>query len=190
MTATKARPTKRPSKQPSLKWWYYYCIMGPGHQSSDDGYIQKATGAEVKEWLEDHYADREWPIFNFWEIKSPPRKYLQDRVESCQSQIIYLTNLLRFLKLDLAKSQDYQEDGGDDEIAAALAHKKTESVLRELHKVGIIVNSSDIHRWENAASKILVNSSKRPLKRFRAKALVAIKKAKSYPRLEYTRRAR
>lgn len=146
-----------------MGWWYYYCMHGPGHQSTSDHFFEMEDGAtdeDVRQYIEDHYVgDKDSPVTHFWPVTKLSQNFISDRIKGTKRYIASLRAEIKESKaeLEVLRSQSGKDfgksvPGYDRDVMIALSKRHTESVLELLHKEGITVNSSELYGWENGHS--------------------------------------
>lgn len=163
------------------QWYYYYCMHGPGHQSTTDGFFsteKDATDDDVRDYIEHVMRDHYDVVSYWWKVKNPPQSWLRRRVQEAEARLAFARDELKHLKSQEAAKAPI-EDGRDEGIIAAMIGDDTQggvirhSLLEILHQKGLYYNDDDIGVWWYGRSK--------PATSVRRRVMNAIKKADRYP---------
>lgn len=136
-----------------MSWWYYYAQYGPGHQSHSDGFFELPDDSTQKD-AEEHVDDlvsikiSYSAIYYVWPVALDKRR-LHERCNTIKSRIKSLRQELKQLQSNIASSTNVppSKDGYDREVMLALYGKHQESLLKNLHDDGIIVDSHEVYLW-------------------------------------------
>ncbi len=157
-------------------WIYYYCMHGPGHQSSDYGFEyfhSNFTKKDIKDHILHRYECWDDPVIRFWEIENPIDRHVNRRIERTKEKIEGLKEYLKVLE-NITPFSPKEEIGKDDTIQRNLKGKIDHDLLRRLHKAGFMYSANDISNWKYGTCY--------PVEPDRSKILRIIRRSESYKR--------
>jgi hypothetical protein len=155
-----------------MKSWYYWnCIHGPGHQSSDDGFFVAENDKEAEKIIEYREMNYNDPVIKYWKVKGIPISEHEKRLRDAKRYVAVLKAELKELKSE-SPLPAVSEKGRDEEIVKALTRRVRFSVLKKMHDQGIVITNKTYYMW--------MRGDERPTKAVKKKALSAIKRADKY----------
>ena len=157
-------------------WIYYYASYGPGSQSYDCGFKHfhdSCDREDIKDHLYNTIDSNGYDIgLEFWEVKNPPAKYIEDKIKNTKDRIKRLKQNLNMLESQSCFIPE-EKDGEDTILIKNLRGCIDSDLLKRLHKAGFMYSSDDICNW--------YYGKKCPLGPERSKILRIIRKADRYP---------
>lgn len=160
-------------------WLYYYIMMGPGHQSQDDGFryfpdsiyddIETARDS-LREEMENRYYYTNFTLRS-WEVEAPPASYVNKRISDIKDNIVALEKRLKMLEEISCFNPAIREDV-DETLKKNMNGKVEHDVLYRLHKSKLMFTIDDVKKWRKGENC--------PVEPCRKKVLNIIRRSKSY----------
>ena len=179
------------SKPIKIKWYYYLCIHGPGHQSTTEGFCKFPdddchTEPNIELIIGDKLSRCDNATYWFWKVKKPPSEQITGRIKDIRDNIKSLRAELKALENNEGMELE-EEKGTNETIARALEGRVLHKVVMELHKRDLYYTESQVKGWRFST---LANRTKQPAKYLRRRVLNAIRSADKYLDYRKTRKAR
>ncbi len=156
-----------------MKHYYYYCISGPGHQSSEDGFISIAENMELHEETIENlilkklsYIDHD-SILKCRELKKLPQNIINERKQELKEIITDYNDEYDELCEEIGL-KTISERGEDEEIIKLLKRKEVPILIQNCHEKNIIITKEDIEKWRYRGYG--------PSKKYRRKIINILKK--------------